>query len=66
MMTKAYLFLIFSFQLMEIASAFGSLKAYHFETNASDASCAFLEVFLRFSLIDLLIVFLSCVTIEVL
>ncbi|KAK8468278.1 hypothetical protein PHAVU_007G275200 [Phaseolus vulgaris] len=35
--------LLSSEMLMEIASAFGSLKAYHFETNASDASCAFLE-----------------------
>jgi len=46
---------------MEIASAFGSLKAYHFETKASDASCAFLEVMLHFFLIDLLIVFLPSV-----
>ncbi|KAK7393705.1 hypothetical protein VNO78_22269 [Psophocarpus tetragonolobus] len=29
--------------LMEIAGAFGSLKAYHFETNDSNGSCAFLE-----------------------
>ncbi|QCE05072.1 splicing factor U2af large subunit B [Vigna unguiculata] len=35
--------LLSSEMLMEIASAFGSLKAYHFETNASNASCAFLE-----------------------
>ncbi|KAK7354925.1 hypothetical protein VNO80_14167 [Phaseolus coccineus] len=35
--------LLSSEMLMEIVSAFGSLKAYHFETKASDASCAFLE-----------------------
>lgn len=30
--------------LVEIAGAFGSLKAYHFETEGSNRSCAFLEV----------------------
>ncbi|XP_057430318.1 uncharacterized protein LOC130723334 [Lotus japonicus] len=29
--------------LVEIAGAFGSLKAYHFETEGSNRSCAFLE-----------------------
>ncbi|TKY53747.1 Splicing factor U2AF 50 kDa subunit [Spatholobus suberectus] len=34
---------ISSEMLMEIAGAFGSLKAYHFETKVSNGSCAFLE-----------------------
>ena len=33
---------------MEIASAFGSLKAYHFETEDNNGSCAFLEVRVHF------------------
>lgn len=33
-----------SLQLMEIAGAFGSLKAYHFGAEDTDEHCAFLEV----------------------
>lgn len=35
---------------MEIAGAFGSLKAYHFETEVSNGPVAFLEVRVHFFL----------------
>lgn len=39
------------FQLMEIAKAFGPLKAYHFRMNSDlNEPCAFLEVLLDYSI----------------